>query len=175
MDLTIFANRVKSIKTASGRMFWRAASLEDCFPQTDVVYFSSQFMPTLIEEKTQELCRAIIAQPEMIAIRKRIDTFLADDNARGQYEMLMTKGQALQEKQQHGQALEPAEISEFETKRETLLKNPVATGFLDAQEELHKMQSSIQKQIAKTIELGRLPVAADLEEGSCGHGCGCHH
>jgi cell fate (sporulation/competence/biofilm development) regulator YlbF (YheA/YmcA/DUF963 family) len=132
-------------------------------------------MPTIIEEKTQELCRAIITQPEMIAIRKRIDTFMADDTARGQYETLMTKGQALQEKQQHGQPLEPAEISDFETKREALLKNPVATGFLDAQEELHAMQSSIQKQIAKTIELGRLPAAADLEEGSCGHGCGCHH
>jgi len=132
-------------------------------------------MPTLIEEKTQELCQAIIAQPEMISIRKRIDTFLADDAARGQYELLMSKGQALQEKQHHGQALEPAEISEFESKREALLKNPVATGFLDAQEELHAMQSSIQKRISKTIELGRLPVAADLEEGSCGHGCGCHH
>jgi cell fate (sporulation/competence/biofilm development) regulator YlbF (YheA/YmcA/DUF963 family) len=132
-------------------------------------------MPTNIEEKTQELCQAIVAQPEMIAIRKRIDTFLADDSTRGQYEALMNKGQALQEKQQQGQALEPAEISDFETKREALLKNPVATSFLDAQEELHKVQSSIQKQIAKTIELGRLPVAADLEEGSCGSGCGCHH
>jgi cell fate (sporulation/competence/biofilm development) regulator YlbF (YheA/YmcA/DUF963 family) len=133
------------------------------------------FMTTKIEEKTQELCAAIIAQPEMIALRKRIDTFLADDSTRGQYDALMSKGQALQEKQHHGQTLEPAEISEFEKNRETLLKNPVATGFLDAQEELHKMQSSIQKQIAKTIELGRLPVAADLEEGSCGSGCGCHH
>jgi hypothetical protein len=56
-----------------------------------------------------------------------------------------------------------------------LLKNPVATGFLDAQEELHAMQSFIQKHVAKTLELGRLPAAADLEEGSCGSGCGCHH
>jgi cell fate (sporulation/competence/biofilm development) regulator YlbF (YheA/YmcA/DUF963 family) len=132
-------------------------------------------MPTIIEEKTQELCRVIVAQPEMIAIRKRIDTFLADTSARTEYEALMSKGQALQEKQQQGQALEPAEISDFETKREALLKNPVATGFLDAQEELHAMQSSIQKHISKTIELGRLPVAADLEAGACGHGCGCHH
>jgi cell fate (sporulation/competence/biofilm development) regulator YlbF (YheA/YmcA/DUF963 family) len=132
-------------------------------------------MPTIIEEKTQALCQAIIAQPEMIAIRKRIDIFLADAGARTEYEALMSKGQALQEKQQHGQMLEPEEISDFETKREALLKNPVATGFLDAQEELHAMQSSIQKQISKTIELGRLPVAADLEEGSCGQGCGCHH
>ena len=132
-------------------------------------------MTTLIEEKTQELCQAIINQPEMIAARKRIDTFLADSDARSQYELLMSQGQALQQKQHHGQALEPAEISEFESKREALLKNPVATGFLDAQEELHAMQSSIQKKISKTIELGRVPVAADLEEGSCGHGCGCHH
>ena len=131
-------------------------------------------MPTIIEEKTQELCQAIITQPEMIAIRKRIDTFLADAGARTEYEALMSQGQTLQEKQQSGQMLEPGEISEFETKREALLKNPVATGFLDAQEELHALQSSIQKHISKTIELGRLPVAADLEEGSCGHGCGCH-
>ena len=131
-------------------------------------------MPTIIEEKTQELCQAIITQPEMIAIRKRIDTFLADAGARTEYEALMSQGQVLQEKQQSGQMLEPGEISEFETKREALLKNPVTTGFLDAQEELHALQSSIQKHISKTIELGRLPVAADLEEGSCGHGCGCH-
>jgi cell fate (sporulation/competence/biofilm development) regulator YlbF (YheA/YmcA/DUF963 family) len=132
-------------------------------------------MPTKIEEKTQELCEAIIAQPEMIAIRKRIDTFLADDSTRSLYDALMSKGHALQEKQHHGQPLEPAEISDFEKSRETLLKNPVATGFLDAQEEMHTIQSSIQKRISKTLELGRLPLAADLEEGSCGEGCGCHH
>jgi hypothetical protein len=32
----------------------------------------------------------------------------------------------------------------------------------------------VQKFISKTLELGRLPGAEDLEEG-CGHGgCGCH-
>ena len=132
-------------------------------------------MPTTIEEKTQALCEAIVNQPEVIAIRKRIDLFMADDDARGQYELLMSKGQELQEKQHHGQPLEPAEISDFESKREALLKNPVAAGFLDAQEEMHAIQKSIQKKISKTLELGRLPVAADLEEGSCGSGCGCHH
>jgi cell fate (sporulation/competence/biofilm development) regulator YlbF (YheA/YmcA/DUF963 family) len=132
-------------------------------------------MTSQIETKTRELCQTIITQPEMISIRKRIDTFMADDRARAQYESLMNKGQALQEKQHQGQALEPAEISDFEKNRESLLGNPVARGFLDAQEELHEIQSSIQKHISKTIELGRLPVAADLEEGSCGHGCGCHH
>ena len=132
-------------------------------------------MSTKIEEKTQELCQTIIAEPEMISIRSRIDTFLADASARGHYETLMGMGQALQEKQQHGQTLAPAEISDFEKSRESLLANPVARGFLDAQEELHEIQHSIQKKISRTLELGRLPTTEDLEEGSCGHGCGCHH
>jgi cell fate (sporulation/competence/biofilm development) regulator YlbF (YheA/YmcA/DUF963 family) len=141
----------------------------------DLLSAQNKFMPTKIEEKTRELCQTLVAQPEMLAIRKRIDTFMADTSARGQYEMLMGKGQALQEKQHSGQPLAPAEISDFETNREALLKNPVASGFLDAQKELHAIQHTIQKQVAKTLELGRLPTAEDLDEGSCGSGCGCHH
>jgi len=132
-------------------------------------------MPTKIEEKTKELCQTIIEQPEMVSIRKRIDTFLADAKARGQYETVMSKGQALQEKQAQSQPLEGAEIADFEKHRDALLKNSVARGFLEAQEELHEIQHSIQKNIAKTLELGRLPTPDDLDGGSCGHGCGCHH
>ena len=133
-------------------------------------------MATTIELKTQELCQAIVEQLQTAGLRNRIDTFLADAGARGQYETLMSKGQALQEKQHAGQTLEPAEISAFEKDRDALLKNPVATAFLDAQEEMHELQHSIQKTVAKTIELGRIPSAEDLTEGgSCGHGCGCSH
>jgi cell fate (sporulation/competence/biofilm development) regulator YlbF (YheA/YmcA/DUF963 family) len=128
-----------------------------------------------ITKKTKELCHAIVTQPEMISIRKRIDTFLSDTGARGQYETVASKGQALHEKQQNGQPLESAEISDFEKHRDSLLQNPVARGFLDAREELHKIQHSIQNYISKTLELGRVPTEADLDEGSCGDGCGCHH
>jgi len=131
-------------------------------------------MSTKLEAKTNELCEAILEQMQTAGIRKRIDTFMADDRARSQYEALMTKGQALQEKQHHGQTLDAAEIAEFEGDRDALLKNPVATSFLDAQEEMHEIEKSVKKTVAKTIELGRIPVADDLAEGSCGHGCGCH-
>ena len=110
-------------------------------------------MTSKIEAKTQELCEAILEQIQTGGIRQRIDTFMADTSARGQYEALMTKGQALQEKQHHGQTLEPAEISAFEKDRESLLKNPVASSFLDAQEEMHELQGVVQKRIAKTVEL----------------------
>ena len=132
-------------------------------------------MPTKIEEKTRELCQTIVEQPEMISIRKRIDTFLSDPKARGQYETVMSKGHALQEKQAQAQALDGAEIADFEKHRDALLKNSVARGFLDAQEELHQIQHSIHKHITKTLELGRLPTEDDLDESSCGQGCGCHH
>ena len=132
-------------------------------------------MPTKVETKTNELCEAILEQIKSNGIRQRIDTFLADATARGQYETLMNKGQALQEKQHTGQPLDPAEISSFEKDRDALLRNPVASGFLDAQEEMHDLQHAVQKIVSKTIELGRVPTADDLAEGSCGHGCGCHH
>ena len=131
-------------------------------------------MPTKIETKTNELCQAILEEINSIGIRQRIDTFLADATARGQYESLMSKGQVLQEKQHGGQTLEPAEISAFEKDRDALLKNPVASGFLDAQEEMHDLQHSVQKFVAKTIELGRIPTAEDLESHCGNGGCGCH-
>jgi cell fate (sporulation/competence/biofilm development) regulator YlbF (YheA/YmcA/DUF963 family) len=131
-------------------------------------------MPTKVETKTNELCEAILEQLQAGGVRQRIDAFLTNDAARGQYESLMSRGQALQEKQQQGQTLEPAEISAFEQDRDALLRNPVASGFLDAQEEMHDLQHSVQKFVAKTIELGHLPSEDDLSEGSCGHGCGCH-
>ncbi len=132
-------------------------------------------MPTKIEEKTRELCQTIVDQPEMASIRRRIDAFMADAAARGQYETVMTKGTALHAKQHNGQTRDGVELADFETHRDELLTNPAARGFLDAQEELHQLQHSIQKQVSKTFELGRVPNEADLEEGSCGHGCGCHH
>lgn len=132
-------------------------------------------MPTNVETKTNELCAALLEQLQAKGIRTRIDTFMADKTARAQYEALMNKGQELQEKQHQGQQLAPAEISAFEAEREALLKNPVAVGFLDAQEEMHDLQQVVKKMVGKTLELGRLPTEEDLSEGSCGHGCGCHH
>ena len=128
-----------------------------------------------IKLKTKELCETILAEPAVTAIRERIDKFMADDKSRAQYESVMSKGQELHEKQHQSLPLSGEEISAFEKSREGLLANPVARGFLDAQEELQEIQESIQKQVAKTLELGRLPGAEDFEEGSCGHGCGCHH
>ena len=138
-----------------------------------------RFMEITIEEspvirKTRELCQTLLDEPGVRSIRQRIDAFMDDEKSRSQYEELVAKGEALQEKQQNAVQLTDTEIAEFEQQREGLLNNPVARGFLDAQEELQQVQQSVHKYIKKTLELGRIPAEEDLAEGSCGHGCGCH-
>ena len=126
--------------------------------------------------KTRELCQALLDQPNMTSIRGRIDAFMADEKSQAQYETVVTKGKALHEKQQTSVPLSGEEVADFEKHREALLGNSVARGFLDAQEELHEIQHSIQRQVSKTLELGRLPSEEDFGDGSCGHhDCGCQH
>jgi cell fate (sporulation/competence/biofilm development) regulator YlbF (YheA/YmcA/DUF963 family) len=137
-------------------------------------------MPSTIEEtavlqKTKELCQTILEQPTMQAIRQRIDAFMGDEESRTQYEGLVNKGQALQQKQQMAMPLTGEEIAAFEQDREQLFRNPVARGFLDAQEELHQVQQSVHQYVSKTLELGRMPTEEEVKGGSCGSGCGCHH
>lgn len=130
---------------------------------------------TPVIQKTRELCQTILDQPTMQSIRRRIDTFMADEKTRNQYDGLVNKGQALQQKQQLSTPLTGEEIADFEQHREALLQNQVARDFLDAQEELHQVQQSVHQYVNKTLELGRLPTEQELSGDGCGHGCGCGH
>ena len=141
------------------------------------------FEDSPVVQKTKELCQVILDQPNMRSIRQRIDSFMGDDQARSQYEDVVNKGQELQQKQQSSQQLSPEEIADFEQHRDSLLNNPVARGFIDAQEELHEVKHSVHQFINKTLELGRLPTEEDLSGGGGGGGgcsggggsCGCSH
>ena len=137
-------------------------------------------MQTLIEEsvitqKTRELCQTILDQPEVQTILRQVESFMSNEEAKTQYQLLSEKGEFLQHKQQQGLPLSNEEIADFEQRREALFNNPVARGFLDAQQEMHKMQDSLGQYVAKTFELGRVPSPDDFPSGSCGSGCGCHH
>ena len=127
-----------------------------------------------ISQKTRELCQLIIDQPDFRALRERIDTFMADTEAKSQYRTVVEKGEALNHKQHQGVVLADTEIADFEREREALVNNPVARDFLDAQEALHQLQESVNQYLTKTFELGRVPSEEDFG-GNCGHGCGCHH
>jgi cell fate (sporulation/competence/biofilm development) regulator YlbF (YheA/YmcA/DUF963 family) len=128
-----------------------------------------------VRQKTLELCETIVNQPEFQSIRQRVESFMADSAAQRQYQSLNEKGRALHERQHEGMPLDAREIAAFDSEREAFLSNPVAKGFIDAQEEMHELQQGVQQLVTKTFELGRIPSEEDLQEGSCGHGCGCHH
>lgn len=135
---------------------------------------SAVVQSTTILEKARELCQAILDEPAMQDLRLHIDQFMIDDEAKAQYEKLVEQGQALQEKQHRSEAITEVELEAFDKDRAVLMKNPVASQFIQAQDDLHHLQHAIQKLIRKTLELGRMPTEEDLE-GSCGHGCGCQH
>jgi len=129
----------------------------------------------LIQQKTIELCQAIIEQPDFQTIRRQVDAFLADESIKLQYQELSDRGAMLQHKQQTGMPLDMTEISDFEKRREAFLSSPVAQGFLDAQQAMQQVQESVNQYVTKTFELGRMPQKEDFDHGSCGHGCGCSH
>jgi cell fate (sporulation/competence/biofilm development) regulator YlbF (YheA/YmcA/DUF963 family) len=130
---------------------------------------------SVVMRKTRELCETLVGQSEFKSIRNRIDAFLADDQARQQYQWVAEKGEELQQKQRSGQPLGDAEIQEFEKERQSLMDNHTAREFLEAQEEMHEVQVSVRQYVTKTFELGRTPTPEDFSDGSCGPSCGCHH
>jgi cell fate (sporulation/competence/biofilm development) regulator YlbF (YheA/YmcA/DUF963 family) len=131
---------------------------------------------TAIVQKTRELCETIVAQPEFQAMRKQIDQFMGDEEAKSQYQTVMEKGEMLQQKQQIGAPLETGEVDDFNKHRDVLINNPVARGFLDAQQAMQEVQRSIGQYVAKTFELGRAPTEEDMSGCCSDHGgCGCSH
>jgi len=138
----------------------------------------TQIEETAVLNKTKELCQVILDQPEVQSLRQKIEQFVTNDAARGQYDALVMKGDMLQQKRMAGLPLDDSEIKDFEKLREAFLKNPVGKAFLDSQDEMQRIQQSVNQYVGKTFELGRVPEASDLESGCCGGGeqsCGCSH
>ena len=96
----------------------------------------------VIREKAIELCKAILEEPAIQSLRLQIDRFMINDEAKAQYENVLTQGQALQQKQEQSLPLSDEEISQFEADREALMQNTVASDFLQAQEDLHDLKKS---------------------------------
>jgi cell fate (sporulation/competence/biofilm development) regulator YlbF (YheA/YmcA/DUF963 family) len=128
-----------------------------------------------VSAKTRELCETILQDPGYMGLRNKIETFLANDRAKELYRNLAEKGEHLNHKQQQGVRLSPEEIKDYETDRDSLFGNPIAAGFVEAQQEMQKIQDSVNQYISKTIELGRVPTDEEMDSGGCGHGCGCSH
>jgi cell fate (sporulation/competence/biofilm development) regulator YlbF (YheA/YmcA/DUF963 family) len=124
--------------------------------------------------KTLELCEAIVARPDFPTMRQHLDAFMADDSLKARYQELAEQSSSLQRQQQHGVTLDSKEVSAFEQKRAAFLGNPLARGFLDAQQSMEDVRETVTRYVTRTFELGCVPTEEDFGGCGCGSGCGCH-
>jgi cell fate (sporulation/competence/biofilm development) regulator YlbF (YheA/YmcA/DUF963 family) len=127
-----------------------------------------------IIHRALDLCQAIVEQPDFQELKKSIDAFMENEMVKFQYQQVSELAQMLQIKQSNGLELKPEEVGQFEALREDFLKNPTAQNFLDAQKQMQELHQTVSRLLDKTFELGRRPEFEDLQDGSCGSGCGCH-
>jgi len=126
-----------------------------------------------LTQRTLDLCQAIVDQSDFQTLKEKLDAFMSDELLKFDYQQLNGLGDLLRMKQSQGVELKPEEITQFETMREKFLNDPVAQGFLDAQEQLQMLHENVSRFLNKTFELGRRPEFEDVHDGSCGD-CGCH-
>ncbi|MGB2266741.1 MAG: YlbF family regulator, partial [Akkermansiaceae bacterium] len=84
--------------------------------------------------KTRELCDAIAQDIEFVTLQGQVERFLADDDAKLQYQSLHERGEELHHKQHAGVELSDKEIQDFEDARDSLMANEVASDFMAAQQ-----------------------------------------
>jgi len=129
---------------------------------------------SIIIEKTRSLCQTILDSPEFQPIRQSIQAFVTHDQAQKLYKQLSEKRDLLQKKQEEGASLSDSELSDFEQDRKAFLDNPIALGFIQAQEEMHNIKKLVAQYVSRTMETGSVPSPDEIQTGSCGSGCGCH-
>ncbi|MCX8239830.1 MAG: YlbF family regulator [Akkermansiaceae bacterium] len=122
--------------------------------------------------KTRDLCETIANDSDYKGLLAKVEKFLGDDEARLTYQSVHERGQELNQKQQSGLELAESEIAEFESARSELLNNSVASEFIQAQQSLEALQSSVSQMVGMTLELGRVPTEEDIAQASSGGCCG---
>lgn len=136
-----------------------------------VIFMSALATESRIIDKAMELCAEIANDDRVTELQETVESFLADDAAKLQYQSVHERGEALHQKQHAGIELSATEIREFEGARDALFDNALAVGFMNAQRELETLQREIGKLVSLTLELGRVPTEEDLAEAEGGGGC----
>ena len=152
----------------------KANTAAACAPH-EPTHMQTSIEESAIQKKTLELCESIISHPDFKSLRSHVEGFLQDEASKAAYNGLVEQSQMLEHRQQTGGTITPADIAAFESQRDTVLKNPVVSCFLTAQQEIQTIQQFIGSYVSKTFELGRPPSEEDFGGGGgdCGTGCGC--
>jgi cell fate (sporulation/competence/biofilm development) regulator YlbF (YheA/YmcA/DUF963 family) len=123
--------------------------------------------------KAKELCQSLLEDPNLKEVFSSIDRFMEDDEAKGLFSEMQTKGESLQMKQQSGVELTAGEVEEYNKIREKMLENDTANAFVQAQESIQSVHQTLGNWVSLVFENGRMPTDEEFA-GHCGPGCGCH-
>ena len=102
---------------------------------------------SLITQRTLDLCQAVTDQPDFQSLKQKLDAFLSNELLKFEYQQINWLGDLLRMKQGQGLELKPEEVTQFETLREKFLSDPVAQGFLDAQEQLQQLHEGQEVEV----------------------------
>jgi cell fate (sporulation/competence/biofilm development) regulator YlbF (YheA/YmcA/DUF963 family) len=127
-----------------------------------------------VQTKARELCEAIVQLPGFADAFQKHQTFMDDELAKYEWQIVNDRGQLLHQKEASGLPLTPGEIGEFDAMRDALLAKPVVADFIDAQQSIQDMQKLVYPMLTKTFELGRVPVPDDFLNDQCDSTCGLH-
>lgn len=153
---------------------WAPSFCNPSQPSCSMSQTSSPINFDVIESKTRELCQIIVEQAGFQTVFEKLSAFMADEGLKFQYQSINDLGGLLQQKQNAGLDLTEEEITQFEKLRNGFLSNPLSRGFLEAQDEVQRIQSAIHRQLSKTFDLGRVPTEEDFQNDCCSStGCGC--
>jgi cell fate (sporulation/competence/biofilm development) regulator YlbF (YheA/YmcA/DUF963 family) len=123
--------------------------------------------------KAKELCQSLLEDPNLKEVFSSIDSFMEDDEAKGLFSEMQTKGESLQMKQQSGVELTAGEVEEYNKIREKMLENDTANAFVQAQESIQSVHQTLGNWVSLVFENGRMPTDEEFA-GHCGPRCGCH-
>lgn len=137
-------------------------------------------MPTLetttIQDKALELCHFIADAPEFSDAHEKIKIFMGDDAAKAVYNRWQEKGHELHRMSHEGKEPTDSDLEEFGKLKRDVEANPVAASFANAEATLDDTFRTVTKLLQKTLQMGRVPTAEELNDSGCCNegGCGCH-
>ena len=128
-----------------------------------------------IEDKAREFCEFVVQDPGFAAARGKIDLFMENEEAKSAYRAWQEKGQQLHQMSHQGAQPSDEDVAEIEMLKATVMANPVAVDFAEAEDHMNSIFGSMVKILQKTLQNGEVPTAEELAENECcgNSGCGC--
>ncbi len=129
-----------------------------------------------IRTATEALCNILAQDQTVVSSKAKIGLFFQNPDATKLFEEVNSYGEELRNKHLAGMPPTEEEIAKFDALRESVIKNDVARGFLEARQSIDGILQTVNQYLGMSIDLGRAPTPAEVEEAqkqAMSSSCGC--